>query len=103
MNTIKHILSAILLVGVSTYGMAESDTKEEELISIIESSKELSFEMPAFEQKIFVYDLDGRLVLESDRDELNEQDFKILFQSDLMMETAGSEYYIMDKNELILN
>ena len=48
------------------------------------------------DRKILVYELNGTIHLDAKESELNPEQYKILFQSDLMMESAGEEFYILN-------
>ena len=96
---------AIALVTLLGFGAAngQSDnsdwTKEEhsELIQTLNEISESSFFDASIlnnKPKVFVYTLDGELLLETKGTELDEKQLKVIFQSNLVMELEGSQYYI---------
>ena len=66
-----------------------------------EFSAETLFESLGMEtgENVSVYDLDGNLVLLTKASELTADNYKTLFQSDLIMEESGNSYYIILYNK----
>ena len=50
-------------------------------------------------KKVAVYTIQGDLLLESDEEELNRDDFRIIFQSDLVLESSGQDLYIFSQKQ----
>jgi len=95
-------IAFFILSGFGTVN-AQSDnnerTKEEhsELIQMLnEISENAYFEANGLNNKpkVLVYTLEGQLLLETKGTELDEKQLKVIFQSDLVMEIEGSQYYI---------
>ncbi len=97
-------LSVLLLTGAMAF--ASNDNKEKtgdkEIVELLnEFSAETLFESLGMEtgENVSVYDLDGNLVLLTKASELTADNYKTLFQSDLIMEESGNSYYIILYNK----
>jgi len=106
MRGIKCLTIALaMFLGI---GIAEADNKDKsdnghnDLIEDMNEFSENAF-IEAYglnrQHKIFVYDLDGRLLLAAKETDLKAEQYKIIFQSDLIMESAGNQYYIEMNNK----
>lgn len=106
MNTrrIKGLaLGLAMLSGVEISQARDSDKSEREYKELIEAldmvSQNAFMEAHGLNQhkKVYVYNLNGQLVLETQENTLDSKQYKIIFQSDLMMESGGDQYYITNK------
>ncbi len=97
---------ALGLVMLSGIGITQANNKDKtekeynELIQGINGVSQNAF-MEAHglnrEQKVFVYDMDGVLLLEAGESALDANQYKIIFQSDLVMESAENQIYITNR------
>ena len=100
------VLASMMLLGASAVKADNNNNKSEneyqELIELLDQySAEAYREANGLknESRVMVYDLDGSLILSKDESELNAENYKVLFQSDLMMESSGDLLYILNKDE----
>ena len=97
---IKGLTFALILSAFSSSSYANNDSGTDKEISYlleeIAKTEEESLELEKVVSggKIFVYDLQGRLVFALEESEMLPQHYKVLFQSDLVMESLGNKYYV---------
>ncbi len=103
---------ALGLLMLSGIGATQADHKYKtekeynELIQALNDVSENAF-IEAYglnwEQKVYVYDIDGGLLLEETEADLNSDQYKVIFQSDFVMESAGNQIYISNKQSAPIN
>lgn len=96
-------LGLMMLSGIGATQADNKDKTEKEYNELINALNEVSEN--AFieahglsrERKVFVFDMDGGLLLEANESTLYADQYKIIFQSDLVMESAGNQIYIINR------
>ena len=90
-----------MATGFNSAVASSTDKNEKEFQALLEELNNVSetayMEAHGLNQnnKIYIFEIDGTLRLESDASDLHPEEYKILFQSDLLMESNGNQYYII--------
>ena len=98
-------LALVVSLGVVSAQAAGNDKTEKEYNEIIELLEEYSNEAYLeshglkLENTISVYDLEGGLLFSKEESELSSENYRILFQSDLLMESSGNFHYLFDEED----